>query len=123
MITIGLVVVLAVILYILTKRRKNSVSLEEVMSDLKKGALLIDVRSSAEFRSGHAKGAKNIPLDDIQRGILPTKNKDTIIYVYCHSGARASAARSLLGRGGFGQVVNLGGLARWRSMGGEIKSN
>jgi len=34
---------------------------------LQNGAIIIDVRTPQEFRAGHVKGAKNIPLQDLNR--------------------------------------------------------
>ena len=34
---------------------------------VKEGAIIIDVRSPMEFQSGHIKGSKNIPLDQLER--------------------------------------------------------
>jgi len=108
------------VIYWFFKRRGNSLSLETVNADLAKGALLIDVRSAAEYSSGHAKGSRNIPLQTLQSGTLPTKDKQQTVYVYCHSGARASRAKAILRQSGFSNVVNIGGLTKWRSMGGAV---
>ena len=32
---------------------------------VRQGAVIIDVRSSSEFKTGHVKGAKNIPLQEL----------------------------------------------------------
>lgn len=73
---------------------------------------LIDVRSAAEYRSGHAPGAINIPVD--QLAIKLSKGLDIPcsddIRLYCLSGARAGVAKTLLERAGYNNVVNAGGL-------------
>ncbi len=115
-----IVIAVLVVVFVFSRLRGNTPSLEAVQTDLDNGALLIDVRSSAEFSGGHAKGAKNISLQSIQSGTLPSQDKQKTIYIYCHSGARASRASSILRRSGFNKVVNLGGLSKWRSMGGAV---
>ncbi|MCA9493882.1 MAG: rhodanese-like domain-containing protein [Myxococcales bacterium] len=70
-----------------------------VEEELLKGAVVVDVRSAAEFASGHVAGALNIPVDQIaaRMGELPA---DKTVIVYCRSGARsAAAARTLTSAG------------------------
>lgn len=77
---------------------------------------LIDVRSPAEFHSGHANGAINIPVD--QLAIRLSKGcelkPEASITVYCASGGRAGVAKSLLERAGYTRVTNAGGLGNVR---------
>lgn len=71
-------------------------------------ALLLDVRTKAEFSLGTINGAVNIPLDELRDriGELPA---DKSIYVFCQVGLRGYiAARMLMGRG-FASVKNLNG--------------
>lgn len=72
--------------------------------------MLIDVRTPQEFASGHANGAVNIPLQDIEDGIMPGVDKHQEITVYCRSGGRSEMARSILLQNGYTKVVNAGGL-------------
>ncbi len=50
----------------------------------KKKAVLVDTRSSEEYREGHISGAINIPAEYLktQAGLLP-KDKTTPIIFYC----------------------------------------
>jgi phage shock protein E len=74
---------------------------------------LVDVRSPAEFQTGHAQGAVNIPVD--QLAIKLSKGcemeTDADITVYCAAGGRAGVAKTLLERAGYQSVTNAGGLA------------
>lgn len=74
--------------------------------------IIIDVRSAAEFATGHVAGAINIPYDRIgvSIGSLEGVEKSCPITVYCRSGARSAVAASILGELGYTQVVNGGGL-------------
>ncbi len=78
---------------------------------VKEGAMIIDVRSPAEFNGGHVKGAVNIPLQAIQSSFnkIP-KNK--VIITCCASGMRSGSAKSLLKAAGY-DVHNGGG---WMSL-------
>ena len=75
---------------------------------------LIDVRSPAEFQSGHAPGARNVPVDQLAIRLSSEKcelDKSDNIDVYCQAGGRAGVALSLLERAGFKNLRNLGGIA------------
>ncbi len=77
------------------------------------GALLIDVRSPKEHRSGHIPGSKNVPLESIEKmaGVAP--DKDAPIFVYCQSGSRSGQAASILKRAGYTRVKNIGGFGAY----------
>ena len=77
------------------------------------GAVLLDVRSPQEYREGHIPGSQNVPLQQLDKVEEVTKNKDTILYVYCHSGARSKQAVSLLQAMGYTNVHNIGGIATY----------
>ena len=44
------------------------------------GAVLLDVRTPEEYRSGHVPGARNLPLDRLGELDLP---KDRPVFAYC----------------------------------------
>jgi len=77
------------------------------------GAVLLDVRTPGEYRSGHIPGSKNIPLQTIDRMGAVAENKDTALYVYCQSGARSRQAAGLLRQMGYTNVNNIGGIAAY----------
>ena len=77
------------------------------------GAVLLDVRTPEEYRSGHIPGSKNIPLQTIDRVGAVAENKDTALYVYCHSGARSRQATGMLKQMGYTNVNNIGGIAAY----------
>ena len=87
--------------------------------------IIIDVRTSQEFNSGHIIDATNIDYyseDFLDK--LEIVRKDIPIYVYCRSGGRSSSAASKMEKLGFTKVYNLiGGIGTWKSEGYEtIKS-
>jgi rhodanese-related sulfurtransferase len=93
--------------------------LEQIRDNIKNGAILVDVRTSEEFASEHARGSVNLQLSDIQNGITPTASKETTIYLYCRSGKRAAEAKAILEKEGFTEVVSITSLDKWKSLGGE----
>lgn len=76
------------------------------------GGIIIDVRTPAEFKGGHVKNSKNIPLSDLPSR-LPKVNKETPIITCCASGMRSASAKSMLKQAGFSNVYNGGG---WESL-------
>ena len=77
------------------------------------GAVLLDVRSPQEYREGHIPSSQNVPLQQLDKVEEVTENKDTVLYVYCHSGARSRQAVSLLKHMGYTNVHNIGGIAAY----------
>ena len=77
------------------------------------GAMLLDVRTPEEYRSGHIPGSKNISLQTIDRVGSVAENKDTALYVYCQSGARSRQAAGALKQMGYTNVNNIGGIAAY----------
>lgn len=61
---------------------------------------VIDVRTKAEYLSGHAMGSVNIPLQELDASIGKIKAMKTPIVTCCRSGARSGmAARKLKAAG------------------------
>ena len=78
--------------------------------------LIIDIRAAADFKNGHIKGAKNIPLSDFAGSVDGLSgDKDKPVLIYCNSGNTVSRAIKLLKKAGFEKVNNLeGGIAAWK---------
>src|SRR5699024_3498138 len=81
--------------------------IDELMSD---DIFLLDVREDFEFELGHIKGAKLIPLNELDERLdeLPEDEK---LYVYCKGGGRSAQAVQLLKHHGFDAVNLAGGFA------------
>ena len=77
------------------------------------GAMLLDVRTPQEYREGHIPGSKNVPLQTIDKVASVAENKDTVLFVYCYSGARSRQAVSHLQHMGYTKVNNIGGIAAY----------
>lgn len=80
---------------------------------VKKGAVILDVRSKSEFASGHIKGAVNIPVDVLKNSLPQLKDKNKTIITCCASGMRSASAKSILKAHGYTDVHNGGG---WSSL-------
>ncbi|MBL7942535.1 MAG: rhodanese-like domain-containing protein [Flavobacteriales bacterium] len=74
---------------------------------IKQGAIVIDVRSREEFRAGHAKGAVNIPLQELS-GKIKSYGKNDALVLCCASGMRSASAVAALKAQGYTNVHNAG---------------
>lgn len=96
--------------WIISSIVKNAVTRLLVKKALQAGASVIDVRTAAEYDSGHFNGAVNIPLDSLAGNKrLPDSREKTVI-VYCASGARSRMAAGILTSAGYSRVINAGGI-------------
>lgn len=82
----------------------------DISSWIKNGALIVDVRTPAEFENAHFPGAINIPLQDIEKRINEFGPRDGRIIVYCRTGNRSGKAKTFLESRGYKNVLNGGGL-------------
>lgn len=76
---------------------KTNERLKELLSQ---GAVIIDVRTPAEFKRGHAKGAQNIPLQSIEGKAGKIKKLNKPVILCCASGNRSGQATSILKKKG-----------------------
>jgi rhodanese-related sulfurtransferase len=81
------------------------------------GAVLIDVREPDEWRAGHARGARHIPLAQLPASLddLP---REAPVYLICATGNRSRNAAAFLQKNGFSRPVNVrGGTVAWQRAG------
>jgi len=88
---------------------KPAINYKELVTN---GAIIIDVRSMAEFKSGHIAGSKNFPVDNIRSKINELKKMGKPVITVCRSGARSGMAKSILRSAGI-EVYNGGA---WTSL-------
>jgi rhodanese-related sulfurtransferase len=77
-------------------------------------AMLLDVRTEGERKSGAIKGSVHIPLNQLRHRsdeLLKFKNKEIICY--CRSGNRSLSAASVLNKKGLNASSLKGGISRW----------
>ena len=77
------------------------------------GGVLLDVRTPQEYQGGHIPGSVNAPLQTLGGEDMLPADRDTPLFVYCHSGARSGQAVRLLGRMGYANTKNIGGIAAY----------
>ena len=85
---------------------------------------VLDVRSVAEYRSGHIPGAQLIPIESLSADAFeqafkrPTLGREETLYITCHAGPRALKAAERLQQAGYPNVLLLeGGTRRWQQLG------
>ena len=91
----------------------SSVNFKELVS---KGAVIIDVRSPGEYKTGHVQGSKNYPLDNIRSKVAELKKMSKPVITVCRSGSRSGIAKGILKSAGI-EVYNGGA---WTSLKNKI---
>ena len=94
--------------------KKETINHKQLVAE---GALIVDVRSPAEFKGGHIKNSINIPLDTIPTQAAALKKHNKTIITCCRSGARSGMAVSALKTAGI--TAHNGG--PWNEMEQKIK--
>lgn len=77
-------------------------------------ALLLDVRDLDEYNEENIPGSINIPVEEIDKIENMHYDKETPIYVYCHSGQRAGLAVIQLWKMGYINAKNIGGITHYK---------
>lgn len=91
--------------------------------DRRAAPVVVDVRSAAEFRSGHVPGAVHLPFWSalLRADSLRADRRDPVV-VYCGHGPRAEMAAAALRLRGFTDVRLLRGhWAAWRAAGRPVE--
>lgn len=76
---------------------------------LRNGAIIIDVRTAAEFDRGHIPEAINIPVDRINANAERIRSMNRPVVLCCNSGARSGIAKQFLFAKGMKDNVYNGG--------------
>lgn len=75
--------------------------------------VLLDVRTTEEFASGHIEKAINIPVENITEIKSQVSDENAVILVYCRSGNRSAKASTQLVEMGYTEVYDFGGIQDW----------
>jgi phage shock protein E len=80
------------------------VEVKKALADGK--AVLIDVREADEWKDGHLKDAKNLPLSELKAGVTEEKlkaifPKGKVAYLHCAAGVRSAKAAEILLKQGY----------------------
>lgn len=79
------------------------------------GALILDVRTSAEYGNGHINGSVNVPLNKLPQYLPKLKDKQKTIITCCASGSRSAQAMGVLKYNGFTNIYDGGSWFRLNS--------
>lgn len=85
---------------------------------VKKGAIILDVRTKSEYDMGHIKGSMNVPVDQLGTNLNKLKEKNKAIITCCASGMRSATAKNLLKAKGYTEVHNGGS---WSGLQNKIR--
>ena len=100
---------------------RRDVNVHEAYRAVEGGALLLDVRTGAEYRAGHAPSAVWISLASLPARMAEVP-ADRAVCVICHSGGRSAVAAQALMAAGLADVANVrGGMAAWIAAGLPVK--
>ena len=104
----------------LARAEAPSISPDELKArlDAKSAPAVIDVRTAAEFATGHIPGAVNIPYDEVAERIAEVEAPHGVA-LYCMRGPRARKGEEALRRSGYGApILHVeGGFAAWSEAG------
>jgi len=101
-------------------RGRNNVSVNEsTLLINRQDAVVVDVRETAEWSSGHIPHARHIALGHLAKHLSEIeKFKEKPVIVVCASGNRSGSACKVLQKAGFQKVFNLaGGMHAWNEAG------
>lgn len=108
------------LLFVSISQADSRVSAETLAEQLNNDApIILDVRSSSEYKRGHIPGAQHFPfwLSYVRADDLNIPKADPIV-VYCAHGPRASVAKHALNLHGFTNIIILDGhMSGWNKAG------
>lgn len=84
---------------------------------MQNGATIVDVRTKAEYQSGHIKDSINIPLNNLSNH-YSRLDKTKPVITCCASGIRSAQGKAILQANGFTEVYNGGG---WNGLQQKLK--
>ena len=82
---------------------ENKKTIRELVADDK--TVLIDVRMQSEYEEGTAKGALNIPVEDLEKNMSIFQNAENVV-VFCNRGIKADKAMDILKKNGIKNVYD-----------------
>lgn len=111
---------LALLVFLLMRRFLPVKGLENLTAEQVKERLgnskdhvFIDVRESGEYKQGHIRGFKNIPLSQLSNRLSEIDSQKVVVLT-CRSGMRSSTAAKILRRHGYTRIAHLKtGISGW----------
>lgn len=106
--------------------QKNTADVGSFEKEISSGSVqLLDVRTAAEFKTGHLQNALQADWNNPDQFKDRTQHldKEKPVYVYCLGGPRSSAAANYLKQQGFKKVISLeGGINAWKMAGKPVEN-
>ena len=103
------VVIVVVFLALQVTRALGSLKEGDAREYLDAGAIVIDVRTPAEFAGKSIPGVINVPLDQLAARINKVvPDKEQVVLLHCRSGSRSGHGTKVLKSMGYEKTYNLG---------------
>lgn len=103
--------------------KSNIIFIDEFKDILKTNhTQIVDLRGSAEYKTGHIKGTENVFIGTLEEN-LDKIRQDQLVIIHCQSGDRATIGYSLLRKHGFKNIRNYNGsMNEWVNDGNPVVS-
>ena len=80
----------------------------------KPDTIVLDVRTSSEFQTGHIPGARLVPVDELENRLSEVPKEVQNLLVTCQGGTRSAAACYYLSEKGYTNLLNMyDGMGSW----------
>ena len=118
-VTLLLLSLIALIVYEGRKGGKKLSPGEATRKINKEGALVVDLRSSQEFSSGHIAGSINVQDDKLEQHLITKRHsKETPVVLVCKTGVASKKSGISLMKAGYLDInVVSGGMMTWEGNG------
>ncbi|HSN43682.1 MAG TPA: rhodanese-like domain-containing protein [Propionibacteriaceae bacterium] len=93
------------------------------VDDIPHDAVLLDVRERVEFIAGHAPGAINVPMSELQARLVEVPRGEDALLVICRSGVRSQKVAEFLATRDVPAINVLGGTVAWQQTGHPLVSD
>ena len=118
-VTLLLLSLIALIVYEGRKGGKKLSPGEATRKIIKENALVVDLRSSQEFSSGHIAGSINVQEDKLEQHLITKRHsKETPVVLVCKTGVASKKSGISLMKAGYLDInVVSGGMMTWEGNG------
>lgn len=100
--------------------KSNAITVNEAVTMVADGdAMLVDVRTRQEWKTGHAPEARHISLESLETQMRRIPNDRTILAI-CATGLRSGRATAMLQGAGYEARNVRGGMNAWARAGLEV---
>ncbi|MDP6164594.1 MAG: rhodanese-like domain-containing protein [Gammaproteobacteria bacterium] len=105
-----------------TERRKAAPSVTPQQATVmgnSDDALMLDIRSAADYKSGRVLNSTNIPFAELSKRLDDLKKyRDKPVVLICKTGQTAGSAANMLRKDGYSKVYRMtGGMVEWTNQG------